>query len=151
MTNTTNDFHQMLIALRDSPGRETGRGASAADISRAESSLECVIPEDYKQFLRWFGWGGRDDWEIYGLGDDVPTDLDLATMTAQERNLFRPLLPSALLPLLNDGGSTLYCLQMDAAVRGIAPVVAWSIEDGEDQRPERVSSSFAEWFIDLMA
>jgi hypothetical protein len=150
VTSSTPDYRDLLRELRTSADAVVGRGADQAEIADAELRLDARLPEDYRLFVEWFGWGGRDDWEIYGLGADVPAFLDIVTVATQERTSFGPRLPGTLLPILNDGGSTLYCLKLDAGVGGVCPVVAWALEGDDDQIPQRVSSSFAAWFATLM-
>ena len=144
------DYREVLRALQDSPDKVVGRGATASEVEAAETMLACRLPNDYKMFLQWFGWGGRDAWEIFGLGPDVPTFLNLVDVTLEERSNFEPRLPAGLLPIMNDGGANLYCLALNETANGIATVVAWDSEGNEEQSPQRVSPSFAKWFAELI-
>jgi len=97
------------------------------------------IAGDYRDFVESLGWGGADDFEIYGLGADVPDHLDLCAMTESERTVANPPLPANLLPLLNDGGGNLYCIDLLAG----EDVVIWDHERSSDQTPERVAPNFS--------
>ena len=138
----------LLRNLRFSADATVGNGAAAEEIQQAEAALDCRFPEDYKLFLRWCGWGGRADWEIFGLGGDVPPYLDLVRITREERTDYGPGLPYVLLPVLNDGGAYMYCLKLDESSGGICPVVAWHLESDEPAVAP-VSSSFAAWLATL--
>lgn len=89
-----------------------GRAASSDDVIRAEDELGVTIPGSYRLFLLEFGWGGVGDWELYGLGPTVPFHLNLVRLTCSERSEMMPPLPHHLLPIMNDGGGNLLCLDM---------------------------------------
>jgi len=82
----------------------------AVVIADAEAQLQVPIAGAYKRFLSDFGWGGARGLEIFGLGDSVPTHLDLIALTTSERLEMHPHLPSHLLPLANSGTGDLFCL-----------------------------------------
>lgn len=124
-----------------------GRGASDVEICHAEALLALRIPEDYRWFLTEFGWGGAGSWELFGLGVDVPSFLDLVKITQSERSDMRPRLQRHLLPIMNDGGGNLYCLDtsMDAP-----SVVFWDHTQNEDQTPEIEATDFLTWLGELV-
>ncbi len=97
----------------------------------------------YRQFLRRFGWGGVEDIELFGLGADVPSFLHLVVMTESERSEMSPALPTHLIPVMNDGGGNLYCLDSRGAAE--PPVVFWDHTAGEDQQPQQVAADFVAW------
>lgn len=64
----------------------------------------------------------------------------------RERTEMHPALPPYLVPLMNDGGGNLYCL--DSRREGEPPVVLWNHEAGESQEPERVAADFLSWMAE---
>lgn len=80
---------------------------------------------------------------------DVPPYLDLVAVTESERTQMRPALPSHLIPIMNDGGGNLYCL--DASQAGEPTVVFWAHTLGEEQVPEAVASDFVSWMEEQLA
>ncbi|QRK09499.1 SMI1/KNR4 family protein [Archangium violaceum] len=58
----------------------------------------------------------------------------------------RPALPRHLIPLMNDGGDNLYCL--DSRREGEPPVVFWDPTAGETQEPAQVASDFMAWLTE---
>jgi hypothetical protein len=76
--------------------------------------------------------------ELFGVGSDVPTYLDLVRMTESERSVARPHIPPSLIPILNDGFGNHYCLDTESLHDGECPVVFWDHEKGAKQDPEVV-------------
>ena len=124
-----------------------GKGASELEIHEAQQALGLLIQGDYRSFLLDFGWGGTSKFELYGLGSDVPHFLNLVTITHSERTEMFPPLRQELIPVMNDGGGNLYCL--DTASVG-PQVVFWDHEGGGDQVPAVEAKDFASWLADLM-
>src|SRR5882757_10057180 len=87
-----------------------GHGVVESEIVRAESRLQIRINGEYRTFLQTYGWGGVGSVEVFGLGSDVPQFLDLVRVTESERTEMHPRLAPHLLPVMNDGGGNLYCL-----------------------------------------
>lgn len=137
-------FQALAQELERSESKHFGHGATEAEVETAETRLGLQIVGGYRQFLRTFGWGGVADLELHGLGADVPPFLDLTRMTLSEREEMGPPLRRTLLPLMNDGGGNLYCL--DLASPGEPPVVFWDHEAGATQSPRRVAEDFVSWF-----
>lgn len=136
--------------LASYPDNSLGSGATEEDIQHAERILGLRIVGNYRAFLRRFGWGGVQDFELYGLGADVPLHLNLVAITQSERKEMLPHLPVELLPIMNDGGGNLYCL--DLRVNGREPpVVVWYHDLGCEQIPEPVGDNFADWIASLLA
>ncbi len=128
-----------------------GRGATFEEITRAELRLGVVLSDSYRAFLREFGWGGMAGWEIYGLGPDVPFHLDLVGVTKSERTQATPRLPHHLVPLMNDGSGSHYCLDTwRRSHHRESPVVFWNIELDESQAPEEVEEDFHTWLHRLI-
>jgi hypothetical protein len=124
-----------------------GKGATEIEIQEAQQAIGLLIQGDYRNFLRDFGWGGAGPFELYGLGADVPPFLNLITITHSERTEMSPPLRQDLIPVMNDGGGNLYCL--DSASMG-PRVVFWDHEGGSSQVPAVESEDFSSWFAGLI-
>ena len=141
-------FPEIAARLLALEFRQLGAGATPSEIDAAEKGLDLRIEGGYRQFLQRFGWGGAGHFELYGLGRDVPFHLDLVRLTQSERQEMRPRLALHLLPLMNDGGGNLYC--MDTRISGEPPVVFWDHEMGPDQKPALDASNFETWLSRLL-
>ena len=95
-------------------------------------------------FLERFGYGGVDDFDLYGLGEGVPENLNPVVMTQSERTEAYPNIPHHLLPIMNDGGGNHVCLDTRASPDE-PPVVWWWHEDGQDQIPQPAARDFLSW------
>lgn len=124
-----------------------GRGASEEEIGAAERALGLTFPKNYRAFLRRFGWGGAEGLEVYGLGRDVPSYLDVVALTQSERTEMTPRLRDGLLPILNDGFGNHYCLDLTRVRGDDCPVVLWDHTQGAAEVPEEVSGSFVDWIL----
>ena len=136
-------FDQLAQKLESSPSKSFGQGASEHDLQAANARLGVNLGGGYRRFLERFGWGGVGSFELYGLGVDVPPYLDLVAATESERTQMSPALPSHLIPIMNDGGGNLYCL--DSSKAGEPMIVFWNHTAGEEQEPEPVASDFVSW------
>lgn len=103
--------------------------------------MDIDLPLSYEEFLGEFGWGSVDHWEIFGLGSDVPPYLDLIRTTLAER---RAGLSPYLVPVMNDGGGNLYCLDTSRFAEDECPIVLWN---HEDQKTHCIASDFAVWVL----
>lgn len=138
-------FDELAEKLNEHPSKAFGRGATEEEINAASALLGVPFKGDYRRFLRRFGWGGVGHWEVFGLGSDVPSHLNLSVLTQSERTEMHPRIPHHLLPFRNDGGGNHYCL--DTRVPGEPPVVFWDHEAGEKQKPYRVADNFLSWLV----
>ncbi len=138
----------MILSKHD---REQGAGASADAIGAAERGLGVALIGGYRTFLERFGWLGVGSTEIYGLGTDVPKHVHLVDITLSERAEMHPRLRRNLIPVMNDGGGNLYCIDMTSGTDEDPPVVFWDHDLDADQEPERVSPSFEEWLYDRLS
>ena len=136
-------FDALIPTLESFEAKSFGRGVSEEEIDAASLRLGLGLRGGYRHFLRHFGWGGVRSIELFGLGPDVPAWLDLVAVTESERSEMQPALPRMLVPLLNNGGGNLYCL--DASAPGEPPVVYWDHARGERQVPEPVAPDFVSW------
>ncbi|KFA91022.1 SMI1/KNR4 family protein [Archangium violaceum] len=139
-------FNDLSELLQINPTKSFGQGVSDAEIDTASAELEVDLTGGYRLFLKRFGWGGVGSIELFGLGVDVPPYLSLTAMTRSEREEMSPALPVYLIPLMNDGGGNLYCL--DSRGAGEPPVVLWDHTAGEQQEPTRVASDFTMWLAE---
>lgn len=139
-------FNELSELLQSNPTKSFGQGVSDAEIDTASAELEVDLTGGYRLFLMRFGWGGVGSIEIFGLGEDVPPYLSLTVMTRSERDEMTPALPVHLIPLMNDGGGNLYCL--DTRGVGEPSVVFWGHTAGELQEPPRVASDFTRWLAE---
>ncbi|SRR6266496_6692043 len=140
----------MKQKIRGLPQAELGCGAAAEVVLAAEQQLALVFPPSYREFLREFGWIRFNHFEIYGLGADAPDYLNVVRNTLAEREEMSPGLPRHFVALMNDGAGNHYCLDTGTAKDGEAVVVFWDHESSQDQEPEFVAVSFAEWLIGLI-
>lgn len=138
-------YEEVSLRFRAATKGQHGQGASPAEIRHAEHRLGTTLPRGYKSFVAEFGWGTFAQWELYGLGADVPPQLDLVRVTLEERTEFHPLNPPQLIPILNDGGGNLHCLDTSRLVSGECPVVVWDHELQADQIPLEEASCFLSW------
>ncbi|NJO33476.1 MAG: SMI1/KNR4 family protein [Rhodospirillales bacterium] len=136
--------------IRDFQDKECGKGARSEDIENAETQLGVRFPTSYRRYLEDFGWARFSHHELYGLGQDVPMHLDLVRNTAAERTQMRPLMPPALVPIMNDGAGNHYCLDISQSTGDECPIVFWDHDLGESQKAEPVSPTFAVWIVDLL-
>jgi hypothetical protein len=143
-------FDEVAPRLRSLDSGVFGTGASEDEIHTAETALDVRISGEYRRFLTEFGWGGFGDVEIYGLGQGVPSFLNLVDNALSERNEAMPPLPNHLLPLRNDGGGNLYCLDTADEWRAEPPMVLWNHEAGPGQIPEPIAGGFLGWLTGLL-
>ncbi len=144
-------YQDVSRRIREYPGRKLfDHGATQSDISSAEGALGRKLPGSYKAFLREFGWGGIDLWEMYGVGAGVPKYVDLVRNSESERTMAHPHIPPPLIPILNDGFGNNYCLDTGSLHDGECPVVFWDHEKGARQEPEVVSPRFDMRLLDML-
>ncbi len=134
-------YSELATRLLQFGGRHLGSGVLDDEINVEERNLGIRIEGGYREFLKQFGWGGVGHLELYGLGGPPP--LDLGRVTQSERLEMEPHLPTHLLPVMNNGGGDLYCL--DTSVTNEPPVVFWDHEGGANQVPKVVAESFSSW------
>lgn len=130
----------------------TGSGVAEARIREAELRIG-AFPDDYRQYLGYFGWAILGHYEIFGLGQDVPGYLNVVQMTLAERLEPAVPLPGAYVCVMNDGGGNLLCFDSGRLVAGessATPMLLWDHELGAEQAPEIVAASFADWLAYLL-
>jgi cell wall assembly regulator SMI1 len=129
---------------------EHGTGASAQSICDAEAALGLAFPESYRRFLSSFGWGLIGEFDIYGLGADVPAWLDVVKMAACERTDLRPSLPAHLVPVHYEGDGDHICIDTRQRDGNTAAMVFWNQELGHKQAPEKIADDFVAWLTALL-
>ncbi|HYO68298.1 MAG TPA: SMI1/KNR4 family protein [Archangium sp.] len=135
-------FNELSELLESNPTKSFGQGVSDAEIDTASAELQVELTGGYRLFLKRFGWGGVGSIDLFGLGVDVPPYLSLTAMTRSEREDMSPALPMHLIPLMNDGGGNLYCL--DSLGEREPPVVFWD----HTAEPTRVAADFTTWLAE---
>lgn len=147
MSSTT--CEELVALLEEFFGSQNGSGATLPEIAQAESELAVVLPECYRSVIRIFGSLELDSWEIFGLGAGVPTYLNLVHMVKVEREASSGLLDSSLLPIMNNGGGDLFCLDLTTTDEdGDCRVRLWDHETRtiEAEAPELgVADGFCDW------
>ncbi len=135
-------------ALRARDDVVIGLGADEAEVENAERSLAVTFPDVLRDYLRRFGHLELGHFELYGLGSELPKYRQLVQMTLTERTESGCPLPHELVPLLNDGGGNLYCI--DTCPPDAGRVVLWDHSLGTGQQPEQHSGSIPEWLAELL-
>lgn len=143
-----NIIERMRSKLRHAEGVEVGRGASEEEIDLAERELSLGFPASYRQFLSEFGWAAFGPLEVFGLGPHVPRHLDVVSITRSERLEAGLSLAENLIPVANDGGGNLYCLDTGSQSDD-ARVILWNHE-GLAKDCEVVADEFASWIVDRL-
>lgn len=134
-----NDYRRLLEAGK------TGAGATDAELAAAEKALGIEISGEYRDFLRQVGWASIAHHDVNGLGGDVDPAFDLVETTLGERQMDEPL-PEHLLPLRNDGGGNLDCLDLSQD----PACVVWRNHERPDATPRRIADSFSKWLERLV-
>lgn len=141
-------FEEVAMALREHPAVDEGPGASEAEIAQAERELGLSFPTNYRLYLQTFGWLEIGSHEMFGLGRDVPEYLHLVSMTLEERTIMHPLTPHNLIPVINDGGGNLVCLDTSRSMGDDCPVV---FQDHALDEIRDFAESFLDWLVKEMA
>lgn len=125
-----------------------GTGASDVDIDNAQRSLGVTFPDSLREYVGRFGHLELGHFELYGFGSELPNYLQLVAMTLAERTEYGCPLPHEFVPLLNDGGGNLYCIDTGPPKTG--RVVLWDHTLGMEQKPDQQSGSLADWLAELL-
>ena len=146
------DFSSLADLIEaDSLNARYGIGATDDEIEAARIKLDAPLTHGYASFLKRFGWLELGGDEIFGLGSDVPSHLDVVANTLSERTEMQPNIPSELIPILNDGFGNHYCIDASAIGSAAPQIVFWDHELGTDQIGEPVSATFEIWLAELFA
>ncbi|MCP3981151.1 MAG: SMI1/KNR4 family protein [bacterium] len=125
--------------LRNQANLQHGAGATDAELRDLELAWGNALPDDYAAFLKTFGWVAYGSTEVAGLGQDVPTHLNVARManTRWEDSQF----PEELLPIHDSGAGWFYCLRKQSPA-----VVLWAHEYGQNQPYDETYLNWTQWF-----
>jgi len=129
------------------PAVKTGNGADDETIATAENKLGVIFPKAFRRFLSEWGYFEYKSAESYGLGDGVPSHLDLVRNALAERNQFHPHIPPHLVPFMPNGCGDHYCIDTSVA-RDDPPVVFWDHELDVNQKPLILAKTFSSWLND---
>lgn len=150
MTSETSRFAALENLISEYAPHEAFLGpATDLEIERSQSQLGVSFPLSYKWFLRQYG-AATWPYDIYGLGKNTWTDINVVHQTMNERHEVEPAMPQQLIPINPDGFGNQYCLDTSALVDEEAPVVFWSHQLGENQIPQLISRDFIEWYKELI-
>lgn len=144
------DHARISRQLRQHPEFEHGAGADESAIRAAEAHLGVKFPAAYRRFLSDFGWGFFADFEICGLGTDVPVWMDVVKVTQMERGNGMLALPAHLLPIHAEGDGDQVCIDLRGTAGLAAPVVFWDHSAGSGQTPTLLAGDFLNWLADLL-
>ncbi len=136
--------------LRQHPEFEHGAGADEATIRAAEACLGVKFPAAYRQFLGDFGWGFFADFEICGLGADIPEWMNVVHVTQLERSNRSTPPPEHLLPIHAEGDGDHICINVREQPGTATAVVFWDHAAGDQQSPTVLSNDFFEWLSGLL-
>lgn len=126
------------------------QGVSEPEIATAEGFLG-RFPEDYRYFLKEYGWLSVGHVEVYGLGSRIPDYLEVVRMTLLERSGSGSPIPETYVCIMNDGAGNLLCFDTAGpnCIKA-SPVVFWDHEKGSSQDVEVVAPSFQDWLNHLL-
>lgn len=130
-------WDDVLVLLRGQRKAIVGGGADDSAVEEAERRLCVRFPESLRSYVRKLGWVEAGSLEFYGLGAGVPRHLDIVRLCESEWS--DGGLPRTLIPVLNDGGGNLYCVDTN----GAGAVVYWDHSGGP---VAQTATRFDEWF-----
>jgi hypothetical protein len=133
-------YDELRDRLQHIDDKECGEGASPAEITEGETRLSLTFPGDYRRFLQDFGWLAVGSKEIAGLGTDAPAWLNVVATYRTEHHESHAKMPANLLPIMNDGGGDLYCLDCDDPEGRVS---VWGHTTGLDA----LGVSFVDWLV----
>lgn len=142
MKGTTLSFEELESKLLSEPTLERGSAATVEQVLRVEGRLG-QFPADFKRYLMVFGWLAFRQYEIFGIGDGVPTYLDLEAVTLEERRQFG--LPQHFVAVMYTGSGDLYCFDTRSSGEGECPIFLWDHEEREARSPGEGGPSFTAW------
>ena len=125
---------------------ETAGGCDDAIIKNVESKLGLIFPADFVQYLREFGQLSVGHFDFFGQGKDIPEFLDLCLVAQSEWQLAG--LSKSLLPICNNGGGDLYCLdcKLSTTLKSVICFVPH-----ETHASEKIADGIEEWLCEKLA
>jgi hypothetical protein len=135
-------FDDVLRRIREAGEGRHGQGIGDRQVAEVERKLGVTLPPGYRSFLREFGWLSAAGTEVFGLGEDVPSSLDLRAV-AEEAH--RVGLPPHAVPFARDAAGAIYCLDTTHSGPYESPVYRWRPEGSADDVLEYMGHDFASW------
>jgi cell wall assembly regulator SMI1 len=123
---------------------EGGAGASVEEVASLESKLAIRLPRDYRVYLNEFGWLEVDHYEFFGIGVDIPSYLNLQLVVPEE---WSAGLPKTLLPIWNNGGGDLDCIDLRSSGDDVSTIVCYRHATAEI---EFVASDVKSWLCEKL-
>src|ERR1043165_3149 len=139
-------FDELEAVIKGRRDSVIGDGVSPSMIADAEKRLGVTFPGALREYLRRFGWIELGHMEFFGLGGRIPPHLHLVDLTVSERSEGGVGLPDHLIPLLNDGGGNLYCIDVGHGSGG--QIVLWNHELSSRQAPRECAPTLEHWLSD---
>jgi SMI1-KNR4 cell-wall len=130
------------------PSLVLGGGLAVSDIqiANAEYLLNIKFPADYFEYLKIFGWLEVDHYEFFGLGENIPKFLNLELIAPQEWETGD--LSKNLLPIWNNGGGDLYCIDLKLSDKKVSTI---SVFSNGDRQSEIVEIGFEKWLTKMLS
>jgi hypothetical protein len=135
-------LEEVLQRLREAGDARHGRGAEEREVAEVEQGLGLSLPPGYRSFLLQVGWASVGGIAVFGLGEGVPSDLDLGTVVATAR---RQGLPRNLVPFSRDEDRAIYCLDATHSGPYESSVSRWHPGASADDALEYAGHDFASW------
>lgn len=142
------DVDQVVLRILHKKQATVGAGAAGPQVDLAEKQLGVKFPSELRRYLERFGWLIVGPYEVYGVGSDVLPHMDIVAVTVEEREEVEPSLPRHLVPLMNDGSGSFYCVDVEKSSIDVAQVVYFDHALGKDQDPIITYPSIARWLED---
>jgi hypothetical protein len=140
-------LEEVVRRLREIHGARFGQGAEEREVADAERRLGLVLPPGYRSFLLQIGWATEGRIAVFGLGEQVPADLDLNTVALA----LRRTLPEQMVPFARDDDGVVYCLDATHSGPYESPVFRCGTPASHDAPPEQAGHDFASWLWMRMA
>jgi hypothetical protein len=136
----------------------SGQGATQEDILEAERQLEVNFPDDYKLFLREFGWVTFDQSNldtIPGLGQDIPNGwepgFNIVHLTEESRQAPKNI-PHNLVHTYSDGMGNDIFMNEDGEIFFMNHELLHEHEDYDFSKESdffyKIHDTFTDWLLD---
>lgn len=129
------------------PRIELHRGAPEKEVRAAERELGLRFPDDYREFVRRWGWAMIGHNHLLGLGADTRKGCNVVRTTLLTRSDVSPIWPDDDVPIMGFGNGDEYYLDTEKMRDGVCPVFMWDHE--LDERPKK-GRSFSAWLSKIL-
>lgn len=116
-------------------------------VTDIERELEVTLPDDYREFIQRYGYGGFGGEDIYG-GTQTHSGLPSVIWSTKDQRKCDPKFPKHFVKIYSSGICELGCLDTSKLHNGICPVVAWDLH-GDNDDPEILAESFGVFVCEL--